>query len=104
LLNEKEEEEMAKKRKSPTLSAKERARRARVTGFVKYAGKKGFYGTMQSLKGKEGVTNPVKLAGYLKGQAKKRGELSPEHPYTGRKKKAGAKYARLRAMAKRMTK
>ena len=95
---------MAKKRKSPVLSAKERKRRARVTGFVKYAGKKGFYGTMQSLKGKEGIESPERLSGWLKGQAHKRGQLSPEHPYTGRKKKAGAKYARLRAMAKRMTK
>ena len=95
---------MAKKRKSPVFSAKERKRRARVTGFVKYAGKKGFYGTVESLKEKEGIESPKKLAGYLKGQALKRGELSPEHPYVGRRKKKGAKYARLRAMAKRMTK
>ena len=103
MLND-EEEEMAKKRKSPQLSAKERARRGRVTGFVKYAGKKGFYGTLQSLQGKEGIESPKRLSGWLKGQAHKRGQLSSSHPYTGRHKKKGAKYARLRAMAKRMTK
>lgn len=78
-------------RKKPTLSAAERQRRAEqarkilVPAAIKATGKKGFRATVEALAGKKGIESPEKLAGYLKGQAKKKGELSPAHPYVGRK-------------------
>ena len=78
-------------RKKPKLSAAERERRAKVAkekllpAAVKWAGKKGFRATREALEGKEGITNPTLLAGWLKGQAKEKGELSPKHLYVGRK-------------------
>lgn len=101
LKNDREEEMAKRKRKPPQLSAKERARRARVSGLVKWAGKKGFYGTLAEIKGKPEVREPKRLAGWMKAKAAERGQLSAAHPYTGRRKRGGAKYARLRAMAKR---
>ncbi|MDI6892943.1 MAG: hypothetical protein QMD08_08205 [Actinomycetota bacterium] len=86
------------------LSQKERERRAAlarrvlVPGAIKRAGKKGFYRTATSLAKNEGVTNPVALAGWLKGQAKRGGQLVSEHAYRGRTKAKGEKVARLRAL------
>ena len=81
----------AHKRTKPTLSAMERARRARqakgtlLPAGIKAAGARGFTETAEKLRGKPGVTSPEKLAGWLKGQAKEKGELSPKHPYVGRR-------------------
>lgn len=81
-----------KKRKTSKLTKTERKRRKRVAKKVlipkaiAMAGKRGFKATMAKLKGKPGVRSPEKLAGWLKGQAKKRGLLSKKHPY-GKKKK-----------------
>jgi len=74
----------------PTVPAEERARRAvrakkhLVPAAVKATGEKGFEETKEQLKGKPEVTSPTKLAGWLKGRAKERGLLSPQHPYVGR--------------------
>lgn len=65
----------------------------RVPGLVKWAGKVGFEGAKEALEGKPGIKDPEKLAGWLKGQAKKRGQLSPQHPYVGRKKKRKKSYS-----------
>ena len=75
----------------PKLSATERARRAKVArtkllpAAEKWAGKKGFKATEKALEGKPGITNPVLLAGWLKGEALHKHELSPKHKYVGRK-------------------
>lgn len=58
-----------------------------VSAAIKSTGQKGFYETERELRGKPGVRSPKRLAGWLKGQAKKRGQLSPEHQYGKRKKK-----------------
>ncbi len=79
-------------RRAPTLTAEERTRRAErarrqlLPAAIKAAGKRGFYGTVEKLeKYKDRITSPERLAGWLKGEAKRRGVLSPEHPYVGRK-------------------
>lgn len=80
-------------RSKPKLSTSERRRRATkaktelLPAAVEAAGQRGFRGTLAKLKGKKGIKSPKKLAGWLKGQAKKRGVLSPKHPYVGRRKK-----------------
>jgi hypothetical protein len=92
-------------REKPTLSPAERARRARVAkeellpAGIKAAGQRGFRGTLEKLVGKPGIESPERLAGWLKGQAKERGELSPRHPYVGRRG-----YRKYKAAAKRMSK
>ena len=91
-------------RRKPHLSALERAIRRRrakrilLPASIKATGKKGFRATVKALRGKKGITSPEKLAGWLKGQAKKRGVLSPEHPYVGRKG-----YRKYPAMAKKLS-
>ena len=91
-------------RRNPHLSPAERrrragqARRVLLPAAIKFTGKKGFRATEKALEGKPGITNPVKLAGWLKGQAKARGELSSKHPYVGRKG-----YRKYPAAAKRMS-
>ena len=78
-------------RSLPTLPKVERARRARVAKTellpkaIKATGQKGFGATAKALAGKPGIKSPERLAGWLKGQAKEAGELSPKHPYVGRK-------------------
>jgi len=93
-------------RKRPTLIAGERTRRAGVArrrllpAGVKAAGKRGFRGTVEKLRPYEGnITSPERLAGWLKGQAKARGELSSKHPYVGRRG-----YRKYPAAAKKMVK
>jgi len=82
-------------RSKPALSTSEKKRRASqakrelVPAAIKAAGQKGFTATEKALEGKPGIKSPEKLAGWLKGQAKKKGQLSPKHPYVGRKKKRG---------------
>ena len=76
---------------APKLTQAQRQKRARraktklVPAAIKAAGKRGFTATEKALEGKEGITNPKKLAGWLKHEAYKRHELSPEHKYVGRK-------------------
>ena len=78
-------------RRAPRLSASERVRRAQrarrilLPAAIRATGKRGFYGTLEKLKGKKGIRTPIRLAGWLKGQAKKLGVLSPRHPYVGRR-------------------
>jgi len=86
---------MAKTRKAPQLSQMERERRAQqatktlLPAAIKATGKKGFRATKEALeRHQDDITNPALLAGFLKGQAKKKGLLSPAHPYVGRKKKS----------------
>ena len=80
-------------RAKPKLTTTEKKRRATqakkvlVPAAIKATGEKGFGGTVKALTGKEGIKSPEKLAGWLKGQAKKKGQLSPQHPYVGRRKK-----------------
>ena len=91
-------------RRKPKLSEEERRRRARFARekllplAIKAAGKKGFRKTKEALEGKPGIETPEKLAGWLKGQAKKMGVLSPEHPYVGRKG-----YRKYPEMAKKLS-
>ncbi len=63
------------------------AKKTLIPAAIKATGKKGFTATKEALEGKPGVTSPTRLAGWLKGRSKERGQLSPEHPYVGRKKK-----------------
>lgn len=77
-------------RTKPTLSAREKQRRGSVAkkvlipAAIKATGKKGFAKTVEGLRGKKGIKSPERLAGWLKGQAKAKGQLSPEHKYRGR--------------------
>lgn len=66
-----------------------------VKEAIKATGKKGFAKTKEALEGKPGIKSPEKLAGWLKGQAKARGELSSKHPYVGRRKKRKKSYSAL---------
>ena len=81
----------AHQRSKPALSKEERKRRASkaleklVPAAIKATGEKGFGETVEALKGKPGIESPEKLAGWLKGQAKAKGELYEKHPYVGRK-------------------
>ncbi len=90
-------------RKKPKLSAAERERRAKIAkekllpAAVKWAGKKGFRATKEALEGKEGITNPMLLAGWLKHEAYVKHELSPKHKYVGRRG-----YRKNPAMAKKL--
>ncbi len=77
------DEELTKARKGK--------KKGNIEALVRWAGKVGFYGAKEKLEGKKGIKTPEKLAGWLKGQAKKKGVLSPEHPYVGRKKKKKVK-------------
>ena len=78
-------------REKPTLSAGERARRARlalvklVPAAKDWVGKAGFDECVANLRGKPEIRNPELLCGWLKGGAKERGTLSPAHKYVGRK-------------------
>jgi len=60
-----------------------------VESLVEWVGEKGFDGCVAAIKGSrrasEEVDDPVKVCGWLKGQAKKKGKLAPEHAY-GKKK------------------
>lgn len=74
--------------------------RGNIEALIEWAGKKGFYETVKALRGKPGITDPERLAGWLKGQAKKRGVLAPEHEYgkrAGEKLKVKVKKERVRA-------
>lgn len=57
-----------------------------IKALIRWAGKVGFSDVYQKIKDKPWVKDPKRLAGWLKAQAKKRGVLSPAHPYVGRKK------------------
>lgn len=63
----------------------QQAKQNLVPAAIAKAGQVGFGETAEKLAGKPNVKNPKKLAGWLKGQAKQKGQLSPEHPY-GKKK------------------
>jgi len=88
----------------PKLSAEERKRRAGLAkrellpAGIKAAGARGFTETVEKLKGKPEIKSPEKLAGWLKSEAKERGELSARHPYVGRKG-----FRKFPAQAKAMT-
>ena len=75
----------------PKLSEEERKRRADralkilLPAAIKWVGEVGFEEAARRLAKKAGITDAEKLAGWLKGQAKKMGVLSPKHPYVGRK-------------------
>ena len=93
-------------RRRPVLTARERGRRAGVArrrllpAGVKAAGKRGFYGTVEKLRPyQDKITSPERLSGWLKKEAAARGELSPRHPYVGRRG-----YRKYPAAAKRMAK
>ena len=93
-------------RRRPVLTTGERGRRARVArgrllpAGIRAAGRRGFYGTVEKLRPYEDkITSPERLAGWLKGKAAARGELSPRHPYVGRRR-----YRKYPAAAKRMAK
>ena len=62
-----------------------RAKRKLLPGAIKAAGREGFTKTRAKLAGKPGVRTPTLLAGWLKGQAKKKGQLAPEHAYGRRR-------------------
>lgn len=51
------------------------------SGAVKWAGRVGFAGAKKALEKHPEITSPTKLAGWLKGQAHKRGVLSSAHAY-----------------------
>jgi len=79
-------------RRTPQLSGVERARRAGqarrtlMPAGIKVAGQRGFTETTARLKKyQDHIKSPERLSGWLKGQAKKRGQLSRAHPYKGRK-------------------
>jgi len=81
-------------RHTPRLTTAERQRRVNVAqkkllpAAIKAAGQRGFSATLRKLeKHKDGIKTPKRLSGWLKGQAKKKGLLSPKHPYKGRRKK-----------------
>ena len=93
-------------RRRPVLTTGERGRRAGVArrrllpAGIKAAGKRGFRGTVEKLRPYEdNITSPERLSGWLKKQAKAKGELSPRHPYVGRRG-----YRKYPATAKRMAK
>ncbi len=50
-----------------------------VEGPIKWVGQKGFDECVSHLSGKKDITNPKSLCGWLKGQARKKGELSLAH-------------------------
>lgn len=50
-----------------------------VAGAIKWAGKVGFTASRASLANKPGIADPDKLAGWLKAQARKRGQLAAAH-------------------------
>lgn len=75
------------------LSPMERSRRSAraktklLPAAIRAAGKKGFYETRAGLeKHRDSISDPTKLAGWLKGQAKRKGWLSPEHSYKIRRR------------------
>lgn len=80
---------------------KEALNRKLLAGSIKAAGKKGFYKTATELANKPNVTNPIKLAGWLKAKAAKKGQLKQEHAYKGSHKMSGNKMAMARAMFKK---
>jgi len=91
------------------LSAAERARRRRqarrvlLPAAIRAAGRKGFYATAIALaRHPDKVSNPIRLAGWLKAQARKRGWLRPEHRYGPRRSKKVRRLRQrfLRAMRK----
>lgn len=57
-----------------------------VKGPIKWVGAEGFNTCVAHLSKKHGITNAKALCGALKREARKKGELSPEH--MGRKEKA----------------
>jgi len=50
-----------------------------VEGLIRWAGEVGFNGCVSAVSGKEGITDPERLCGWLKAQARERGWLSPAH-------------------------
>ncbi len=64
----------------------QQAKQTLLPAAIGKAGEVGFGETAEKLASKPNVKSPKKLAGWLKGQAKKKGQLSPEHPY-GKKKR-----------------
>lgn len=53
---------------------------------IRSAGRKGFAKTREGFEGKSGIKSPTLLAGWLKGQARKKGMLAKEHAYGRRGK------------------
>lgn len=93
----------AQTRKAPKLSAAERKRRGKqalstlLPAAIKWVGEVGFDEAVKKLSKATGINNPKMLAGWLKGQAKKKGVLSAKHKYVGRKgfRKYPAQYKSL---------
>jgi len=88
------------------LSATERARRRRqakrvlLPAAIRAAGRKGFYATAIALaRHTDKISDPRRLAGWLKAQARKRGWLKPEHMRRGSRSK---KVRRLRRQYKQV--
>jgi len=89
--------------KFPKLTAEERRKRADralrilLPAAIKWVGQVGFREAAKRLANKAGIKDPERLAGWLKGQALRRGVLSPAHKYRGR-----LGYRKAPAMAKKL--
>ena len=68
-----------------------------LEGPVKWVGKEGFDTCVAHLSGKKGITNARALCGYLKGEARSRGQLKKEHMGSKEKKR---KKSKLQGMEK----
>jgi hypothetical protein len=75
------------------ISKAERKRRSEfakkhlVDAAIRWVGQVGFREAVKHLSKHKGITDPIRLAGWLKARAKEMGVLSPKHPYRGRGKK-----------------
>jgi len=70
--------------KNPDLQKK-------LEGPIKWVGQEGFDTCVAHLSGKKGITNAKALCGYLKDEARHKGELIPAHMGSQEKKKYQAK-------------
>jgi len=70
--------------KNPDLQKK-------LEGPIKWVGQEGFDTCVAHLSGKKGITNAKALCGYLKDEARHKGELKKEHMGSQEKKKYQAK-------------
>lgn len=92
-------------RRPPRLTEAERRRRAQrartqlLPRAIRATGRKGFYAVEAALeKHRDAVTDPTRLAGWLKAEAYRAGVLSPRHKYRGRRG-----YRKYPEAARRMT-
>jgi hypothetical protein len=73
--------------KAERQSRAERARKRLLPASVKATGRKGFRQTVAALEPhRDKVSDPARLAGWLKSRALYAGVLSPRHKYKGRRK------------------